>query len=144
MSAEKNEATVRTWLEEAWNKGNVDGQAHIFAPSYSWAEMPPGFGTGSQGLLNFVRAFREAFPDLHWRIEDVIAKDDKVVWRAVATGTHRAEFLGIPATGKSFKAGAIIISRFENDLWREDAVSWDQFGMLQQLGVIPMPQAGVA
>jgi hypothetical protein len=51
--------------------------------------------------------------------------------------------MGIPATGKSFKAAGIIISRFENGLWREDHVIWDQFGMLQQLGVIPM-RAGAA
>src|SRR5258707_8426143 len=94
---------------------------------------------GSEGLLKFGRAFRAAFPDLHWTIEDVITNDDKVVWRVVATGTHQAELMGIPATGKSIKVGAIIISRFENDLWREDWVSWDQLGMLQQLGVIPVP-----
>ncbi len=64
MAAQKNEATVRTWLEEAWNKGNIDEQAHIFSPSYTWAELPPPFGTGSEGLLKFVRAFRAAFPDL--------------------------------------------------------------------------------
>ena len=140
MSAEKNEATVRTWLEEAWNKGKIDSQAAIFSPSYSWAELPLALGSGAQGLLNFVRAFRAAFPDLHWEIEDLITKDDTVVWRVVGTGTHQAEFMGIPATAKSFKAGGIIISRFENGLWREDHVCWDQLGMLQQLGVIPTPE----
>jgi len=35
MAAQKNEATVRTWLEEAWNNGNIDEQAHIFSPSYT-------------------------------------------------------------------------------------------------------------
>jgi steroid delta-isomerase-like uncharacterized protein len=143
MSAEKNEATVRTWMEEAWNKGNVEGQAHIFSPLYEWAELPAPFGAGSAGLMNFVRAFRAAFPDLHWVIEDVVTNDDKVVWRVVGTGTHRGEFMGIPATGKSFKAAGIII-RFENGLWRDDHVVWDQLGMLQQLGVIPMPEAAVA
>ncbi len=100
MAATKNEATVRTWLEEAWNKGNIDEHAHIFSPSYTFPELPPPFGTGSEGLLKFVRAFRAAFPDLHWTIEDVITNDDKVVWRVVATGTQQAEFMGIPATGK--------------------------------------------
>jgi steroid delta-isomerase-like uncharacterized protein len=144
MSAERNEATVRTWVDEAWNRGNVDGQAHIFSPSYAWAELPPVFGAGSAGLLNFVRGFRAAFPDLHFAIEDVIANGDKVVWRCLGTGTQHGEFLGIPATGKSMKVQAIIISRFENGLWREDWVSWDQLGMLQQLGVIPMPEVAVA
>jgi steroid delta-isomerase-like uncharacterized protein len=140
MAAEKNEATVRTWVDEAWNKGKIDEQAPIFSLSYSWADLPPAFGSGSEGLLNFVRAFRAAFPDLHFAIEDVVTNEDKVVWRCVGTGTHRGDFMGIPATGKSIKVQAIIISRFENDLWREDRVCWDQLGMLQQLGVIPTPE----
>lgn len=138
MSAERNEATVRTWVDEAFNSGNVDKQAPIFAPSYTWAELPPVFGVGPEGLLNFVRAFRAGFPDLHFVIEDTVTNHDKVVWRAVGTGTHCGEFMGIPATGKSIKVQAIIISRFENGLWCEDRVCWDRFGMLQQLGVISM------
>lgn len=140
MSAEENEATVRTWLDEAWNKGNVDGQAHIFSPSYSWADLPAAFGTGAEGLMTFVRAFRAAFPDLHFTLEEVITNEDKVVWRVVGTGTHRGDFMGIPATGKGIEVPAIIISRFEDGLWREDHVCWDQLGMLQQLGVIPTPE----
>jgi steroid delta-isomerase-like uncharacterized protein len=141
MSEERNEAIVRTWVEEAWNRGNIEGQARILSPSYVWADLPAVFGAGPEALLNFVRSFRTAFPDLHFTIEDLIAKDDKVVWRCIGTGTHRAEFMGIPAAGKRIKVQAIIISRFENGLWREDFVSWDQYAMLQQLGVIPVPEA---
>ena len=108
MSAQKNEATVRTWVEEAFNSGNVDAQAHIFSSAYTWAELPPVFGTGAEGLLKFVRAFRAGFPDLHFAIEDVVTNEDKVVWRAVGTGTNLGEFMGIPATGKSIKVQAII------------------------------------
>lgn len=144
MSEEKNEATVRTWVEEAWNKGNLDGQAHIFSPSYSWPDLPPVLGTGSQALLNFVRAFRAAFPDLHFELDEVIASGEKVAWRCVGTGTQQGDFMGIPPTGRAIKVAAIIISRFENELWAEDKVCWDQFGMMQQLGVIPAAEASVA
>jgi steroid delta-isomerase-like uncharacterized protein len=137
MSAKKNEATVRTWLEEAFNKGYIDDQAHIFSPSYTWPELPPVFPKGPKGLLDFVRAFRAGFPDLRFVIEDVVSNDDRVVWRAIGTGTHRGDFMGIPATGKAIKVQAIIMSRFEDGLWKEDRVCWDQFGMMQQLGVIP-------
>jgi steroid delta-isomerase-like uncharacterized protein len=137
MSAERNEATVRTWVEEAWNRGNVEGQRAIFSPAYAWPELPEVFGKGAEALLQFVLTFRAGFPDLRFEIEDVVAAGDMVVWRATGTGTHRAEFMGIPATSRSINVQAIIMSRFENGLWREDHVCWDQFGMLQQLGVIP-------
>lgn len=139
MSAAQNETMVRTWVDQAWNQGRVDEQAHIFSPSYAWAELPPIAGTGAQGLMNFVRGFRAAFPDLKFVIEDVVANESQVVWRAVGTGTQRGDFMGIPATGKSINVQAIIMSRFEDGLWAEDHVCWDQFGMMQQLGVIPTP-----
>jgi len=144
MSAEKNEATVRTWVDEAWNRGNVESQAGIFSPDYEWAELPEVFGKGSQALMSFVLAFRAGFPDLHYRIEDVVANDDSVAWRVLGTGTHRGEFMGMPATGKVISVAAIIISRFESGLWREDHVCWDQLGMLQQLGVIPRAESVTA
>jgi steroid delta-isomerase-like uncharacterized protein len=137
MSAAQNETTVRTWVDEAWNQGHVDQQAHIFSRSYSWAELPSAAGTGMQGLFNFVRAFRAAFPDLKFVIEDVVANEDKVTWRVIGTGTQRGDFMGIPTTGKAIRVQAIIMSRFEDGLWAEDHVCWDQFGMMQQLGVIP-------
>lgn len=136
MSAEQNEATVRTWVKEAWNNGNIDAQAGRFSPAYSWAELPPPFGTGMRALFDFVRAFRAAFPDLRFEVQDVVSSGDKVAWRAVGTGTQQGEFMGIPATGKSIDVQAIIMSRFDNGLWAEDHVCWDQFRMLQQLGVI--------
>jgi steroid delta-isomerase-like uncharacterized protein len=144
MSAAQNEATVRTWVEEAWNNGRVDGQAHIFAPTYSWAELPAEAGTGRQGLFNFVLAFRAAFPDLKFVISDVVTDENRVVWRTIGTGTQRGDFMGIPATNKSINVPAIIISRFENGLWAEDHVCWDQFAMLQQLGVLSIPEAARA
>ncbi len=137
MSAAQNEATVRTWVDRAWNHGHIDEQTHIYSPSYSWPELPAVAGTGVQGLMNFVRAFRAAFPDLKFVIQDLVADENHVVWRAVGTGTQQGELMGISATGKSINVQAIIMSRFENGLWAEDHVCWDQFGMMQQLGVIP-------
>jgi steroid delta-isomerase-like uncharacterized protein len=144
MPAEKNEAIVLTWVEEAWNRGHVDEQARILSPDYTWEELPPDFGSGPNGLLNFVRGFRAACLDLHFTIDEVVTNDDKVVWRCTGSGTQTGEFLGIPATGKRFSVSAIIISRFEGGLWREDHVCWDRLGMLQQLGVIPMPEGAAA
>jgi len=52
-----------------------------------------GFPGPGQGL-------REAFPDRADIIEDMVAEGDEVgmLWRL--TGTHKGNFLGIPATGR--------------------------------------------
>jgi predicted ester cyclase len=81
-------------------------------------------------------------PDLQCPMEEVVAEGDRVAGRFSLQGTHRGPLLGIPATGKPVCAGVMVIARFdERGKWVEDWASWDQLGLLQQLGVIPAPAA---
>ena len=138
MSTEQNKATIRHWTEEAWNKGRSAIGHDIYAADYvlhdfSWP-IP-----GPAALIEFLAAYRTGFPDVHADILDMVAEGEKVVWRVRMTGTHRGTFLGIPATGNSFDVEAVIISRFVDGLVVEDHVNYDRLGMMQQLGVIPVP-----
>jgi predicted ester cyclase len=75
-------------------------------------------------------------------VEDVIASGDKAVARVRVTGTHKGEFVGIPATGKSADVNLIDITRFGDDgLAREHWGVADQLSLLQQLGAIPAAPA---
>lgn len=98
-----NSTTVRQFLEETINQGQIDTAAQYF-----WKDMVeqipfPGQGPGVDGLKDVLRGLRAAFPDMHWRVEEQIAQADKVVTRFEWTGTHRGEFLGVPATGRPVK-----------------------------------------
>ena len=84
-------------------------------------------------------AFHAAFPDHRSVIEDQIAEDDKVVTRSTFRGTHRNELQGIPATGKEVTFTQLNIHRLANGKIVEAWAMFDQFGLLQQLGVIAMP-----
>ena len=44
--------------------------------------------------------WRAAF-DFAFTVDDQIAQDDRVCTRWTWNGTHRGEFLGIPATGRT-------------------------------------------
>ena len=74
-------------------------------------------------------------------VVDQIAEGDKVVTRIVSTGTHTGAFQGIPATGKPIRVDGILIERYANGRIVERWDQFDQLGMLQQLGVIPVPQS---
>ena len=50
------------------------------------------------------------YPDIHLRVEDLIAEDDKVR-RTTVTATHQGEFMGA-ATGKPVTYNQIFIFRF--------------------------------
>src|SRR5437879_13560144 len=80
-----------------------------------------------------------AFPDGRTTIDDIITEGDKVVVRGTMTGTHSAEFMGIPATGKAVTISGIDITRFENGLSAEHWGQWDVAGLMVQLGVAPPP-----
>ncbi len=138
MSTEMNKATVRRWVEAAWNNEDFSSVDGLYTPDYTMHYGGTPATQGTEGLKSFIMMYRAAMPDLHMQIEDVVAEDDKVTWRITTRGTHTGEFLGIPATGKSVEVGALIVSRFEDGKWAEDWVNNDDLGLFQQLGVIPV------
>ena len=83
---------------------------------------------------------RSAFPDLHFSIEEQIADGDKVLTRFEWTGTHRGEFMGIPATGRSVKVWGMVIDRLEDSRIKETRIIMDMLGLMIQLGVFPPPK----
>src|SRR2546430_376997 len=138
MSQERNAATYRRWFDEGCSQGDVDLADELYSPDYVTHSLGPNFAPTLEGLKMFVRALREGMPDLNCPVEEVVAEGDRVAGRFSLRGTHRGPLLGIPATGKQVLAGVMVIARFdEGGEWVEDWASWDQLGMLQQLGVVP-------
>jgi steroid delta-isomerase-like uncharacterized protein len=142
MTAEDNAATYRRWFDEGCSRGNVDLVDALYAPDYVTHALGPDFPPTREGLKQFIHALREGLPDLRCPVEEVVAEGDRVAGRFSLKGTHRGTLLGIPATGKSVDVGVMVIARFDAaGKWVEDWASWDQLGLLQQLGIVPAPAA---
>jgi len=90
-------------------------------------------------LKAVIPAYYAAFPDYSHSVQDVIAAGDKVVVRAVASGTHQAEFDGLPATGRQIEYEQIAIFRFLDGKVTEGWVVEDNLTMMMQLGLELMP-----
>jgi len=88
------------------------------------------------------RAFYAAFPDMYHRIEDIIAKGDRVIVRTTNRGTHKGEIMGVPPSGKEIVYSVIDICRFENGKIVEEWVEFDSLGLMQQLGMELKPKEG--
>lgn len=118
--------------------GDIDGFGALLADDFVDHEDTPGFPPTKQGVLEFFRAYRSAFPDLRMDAEDVLASGDKTVARVRATGTHRGELMGIPPTGRHVDVQLIDIMKFDDaGLVREHWGVFDAMSMMQQLGVVP-------
>ena len=59
--------------------------------------------------------------------------------RWTGRGTHAGDLMGIAPTGKQVTVTGISIQRIANGKIMEEWSTYDMLGMLQQLGVAPMP-----
>lgn len=135
---EANKALVRRFVEEVKNKRKLDTLGEYFAADYK--EHNPvvaSFGPGIKGYQNFLGHLFGAFPDDVLKIEMMTAEGDLVSYRGIESGTHKAEFLKAPATGKSATWTEIQFFRIANGKVVEHWVDVDVFGWFQQLGLIP-------
>jgi steroid delta-isomerase-like uncharacterized protein len=135
-------AVTQRLAYELINAGDIDGFGDLLADDFIEHEETPGLEPTKEGVKTFFRMYRAAFPDLRMDVEDLVASGDKVVTRLRATGTNQGDFMGMPATGKSMDVQLIDIMRYgEDGLLREHWGVLDALGMMQQLGVVPMPGA---
>ena len=142
MLSETNKTVSRRFFEEVFGKGKLNVLDEIIAKDHvnSGPGSLPGLPTGPEGTKQLVTVYRNAFPDVHFTIDEQIAEGDKVVTRWTAHGTHQGELAGIPATGKSSTVTGIAVDHIVNGKIAESWGIFDQFGMMQQLGVIPTPE----
>ena len=142
MLSETNKTVVRRFFEEAFGKGNLNVLDEIVTKDQvnSGPGTLPGLPTGPEGAKQLVTVYRNAFPDLRFTVDEQIAEGDKVVTRWTAHGINKGELLGMPATGKPATVTGLSIDRIVNGKIVESWGIFDQFGMMQQLGVIPTPE----
>jgi steroid delta-isomerase-like uncharacterized protein len=89
------------------------------------------------GVVQFYQGFWAAFPDAILTFDDLVGEGDKVTVRFHVTGTHKGDFMGIPATAKKISLGGITILQFKGGKCIERWSVADMLGLLQQLGVAP-------
>ena len=138
VSAEENKALVRRAFEEGWNTGNLDVFDEVDAQGYILHDPSvPEDVVGIDGIKGFASMFLQAFPDLHFAIEDQIAEGDKVVTRWTSSATHQGELMGVAPTGNRTGVSGVTISRISNGKLAEDWNNWDTLGLMRQIGAIP-------
>jgi len=140
VSIEDKKALARLYYEEVWSRGNTSILSEIIAPQYIHHNPPfPEEARGSEGLERIVALYRGAFPDLIIPVDGLIAESDLVVVRWTARGTHLGALMGMPPTGKTIRVSGMEVLRIVDGKIVEEWTNWDQLGLLQQLGAIPLP-----
>lgn len=130
---------TRKFIDEVWNQGKLDLVEQLVSPDcVTHDPAAPGHVIkGLDGIKDLVSMYRNAFPDTEFEISDLILEGNKVAARITASGTHKGALMGIPPTGKRVSVAGISITHFRDGKQIESWVSYDQLGMLQQLGAVP-------
>jgi len=136
MSAEENKLVIRRWIE-AWNTNDLDAAEGLLQDDYVRHDANLPDIVGPQAERQFVAAALAAFPDLRFEAQHLVAEDDLVVSRLTAQGTHRGEFMGVPASGHHVDFQAVETFRIVDGKIAEQWVVMDVLGLLKQLGAIP-------
>lgn len=140
MSTETNKAIVRRVIEQILNNHRYDLVDEFYDDDIELHGTGPGI-FGSKAAAEFYAMFFAAFPDWHTTIDDMVAEGDKVVVRITSKGTHLGDYEAILATGKPYTQNAIVIYRLSNGKIVEGRLQTDMLSMMQQLGLMPAPQA---
>jgi predicted ester cyclase len=133
---EANKAVVmRAW--DAFNTGDLDVLEEVFHESY--VEMTP-YGTVDQGGPERAKQayhwMRSVFGEIHFEVEQLMAEGDFVFSRAMATGTHVGEFMGVPATGRPVRFAAVVVSQIRDGKHVKDWSFIDTMAILRQIGEV--------
>jgi steroid delta-isomerase-like uncharacterized protein len=132
-----NKAVIRRLYDEVWNERKVEVIKEIISPSHALhGPTFSGSSIGPEAYKRQVLLFLTGYPDMHWTIEDTIAENDKVVACWTISGTHRGEYMEIPATNKKVSIDGITIHHIAGGKIMDSYSNWDVLGMMQQLGVV--------
>ena len=136
MSTEQNKVAVRRFIDEVFVKGNPDAVdklvTHDFTP-HSWGKTPPGV----EPLKQAIRRVHAGLAEVKFKIEDMLAEEDKVAVRVTAHGRHQGEFMGTPASGKEYTISETHIFHMRDGKVAEHWRDADMLGLMQQIGAIP-------
>ncbi len=137
-SESANVRLIRRYFEELWNEGRVELVPEFLGEGY--VNHSPGtkdMPRDRSGVAGIVRAMRAAFPDLHYRIEEMVAAGDAVAVRLTVTGTHLGDFFGAPPSGKSFEVTQFNLEHVEGGKIVAHHRATDELSLLRQTGVLP-------
>jgi hypothetical protein len=111
LMSQANKAIEGRFIEEVLNNKNLAAADELVAEVFVELDPFPGQEQGREGLKQVLRM----------------------------RGTHRGEFLGLPPTGRQVKVKGVVIDRIVEGRIVESRILMDNFGLMQQLGVIPTP-----
>lgn len=141
MSVEEiNKESIRRCTEEVFNKGNLSVIPEVIHPDFVAFGSDGPMYRGLEAFKQMAESSFKAFPDMHYKIEDMFAEGDRLAVRYTYTGTFKGEWMGIPPTGKKYNITTAYLCKMKDGKQLEVWGYTDLFTFFRQLGISPPGQ----
>jgi len=141
MANDSNASIIRRFVDELWNRRNLEVADEIFADNCVTHQLQSGSPPTSaprdpETIKQHVREWLQAFPDLTFGVEQMVVAEDRVASHITMQGTHIGTWMGVAPTGRRISIQMMTIHRIEAGKIVEDWVLVDSLGLFQQLGLV--------
>lgn len=130
---EQNRHLIRRYYEEMWNQWDFGLAEQILAPEIAFHGSLGVTTRGVAAFRQYMQTVRDAFPDFHNTVEQLVAENQRVVARLTYRGTQRGEIFGIAPTGKKIAYAGAAFFQVAGSRITEGWVLGDRMGLFQQL-----------
>ena len=114
MADSENQAVLRRYVEAVWGNRDAEAASEFFAPGYRRHLSPSAEPLDAAGQIARLGGFIKAFPDVTLSVETMTGDGDLVAFAGIMRGTHRGDFKGMVASGKSFEIYLFDMVRIED------------------------------
>jgi len=133
MSVDANTALFERFVE-SWNSRDIGSMLELWSPDLIHHHRDRDYGRDD--VLSLMSGFMEAFPDLRFEVEAVVASGDLLSARMMARATHEQDFAGFAATGKEVQVRVMGMIRIADGKIVEHWNVMDELALMQQLGLV--------
>ncbi|HEU5103984.1 MAG TPA: ester cyclase [Roseiflexaceae bacterium] len=143
MSIEDYKAlTLRLYatIGEVFRTGNIALLDPLLAPDMVDHSSPSGPVIGREPGKQLIATYARAFPDTTLTVDLMVAEADTVAAFVSYQGTHTGPFMGHAPTGKPVRVTGMDIMRYRDGQVVELWSTFDDLGLLQQLGLFVAPE----
>jgi steroid delta-isomerase-like uncharacterized protein len=136
-----NKVILGRHFGEVLNQGRLEVIDEIYADGYvldapvqtDGSVAAHGETRGREGLKRRVVAFRTAFPDIQFTVEDILADGDRVAVQYAFAGTQDGRFGELEPTGRTVRVTGMLIARVTDGRIQSAVSVFDSGDLLHQL-----------
>ena len=139
MSIDSNKAVVRSFIRQVFQEGRPDAVDALATADFVSHGLP---GSGPDVMKQAIERVGKGLSDPRFEIHEVVAEGDLVAVRLESTATQSGEFMGMPATGKTYTIEELHLFRLAGGRVAEHWHQIDAMGMMRQLGATPGQKQG--